>query len=52
MLLNVSMSIRAFYDLQGISSRLEAGLRPIEHNVALDVATDDEIRDRVAALYG
>jgi hypothetical protein len=51
MLLNVSMSVRAFYDLKSIATRLESGLMAIDRDLTLEAATDDEITRRVAALY-
>lgn len=52
MLLNVGMSVRAFYDLQKVTDRLEHGLAAIACDLILETATEGKVQESVAALYG
>jgi hypothetical protein len=51
MLLNVGMSVRAIYDLQAATDRLNSGLAEIKSDCTLDVATPGQVQDLVTNLY-
>jgi len=50
-LLNVDVSVRSFYALQAVRPCLEEALRRIPHDLTLEAASPDRIRELVAPLY-
>jgi hypothetical protein len=50
-LLNVGVSIRAFYDLQALTGRLDAVLVAIDRDLTLEAASESQVEHLVTELY-
>lgn len=50
-LLNVGISVRAFYDLQAVTGRLDAALFSIDRDLTLEAATEPQVESSVQELY-